>query len=356
MNFNKTIFYGLMLNLLLLTQPTSAMIRRFTPAATAKFMATALVASKRTLLQGQENHPLWIKANKDIKDFYKKHNLSEDQLLSDWFFKMASKDKKIELETLSITEQQISLNDAFAKLQDEKKNLETTEIGLHDYKEKNRSIAEKQRQLSEEQEHLEKKCKWILNSNFMIFAREERKTLNMRTQPKNELEQTIINEIKGLLMAHNVTRQDIKIVFDDNDDDTNNNSYASVLLFTIRIHKPLLECDTAKRKAIIEHEICHIIQNDSLTTLSIANLELFSNEETFSPKDLEHYVLLKEKRADIHSAIQSLDNAKNLPKFYSERFQFKQLADQVYDKSRKADLKLPKNYLKEAIDYHKKLL
>ena len=76
MNFNKTILYGLMLNLLLIAQPASAMLRRIAPQAASTLAASALIAQKRTLLPGQENHPLWIKVNQEIDEFLKNKKIA----------------------------------------------------------------------------------------------------------------------------------------------------------------------------------------------------------------------------------------------------------------------------------------
>lgn len=334
-----------MSSIFILTQPTSAMIRRLAPAAmirncgqkTTPLAATTLYTSQRHLLPGQENNPLWIEANEEITDFLKKHNIpaptpaqiqnEQKQLLNALFDQYTSQPQHpvINMPSEEITEETLL---ASIKLNKQCKKLINED--------------EKQKKLFIDS---------YMSGDFFTFATQcdklchDMKDLHKALTPE---EKSVEQETKDLLLKHNINPHAIPIRFYTKD---NENVFAATDGIMLYLYPRIVKADKETRKAVIEHEICHIIMHDVITKMFLEKHSPASKRD----KIFEIDIILKEKRADIHSAIQSLNNAIVFEKIgYCLRYEFYRHGANMPSLKVLVDIFSNKyNYVRQAQDYHR---
>lgn len=150
------------------------------------------------------------------------------------------------------------------------------------------------------------KLEKVLDERYMNLFKENPSMLSTIDQQRQI---KVMQEITYLFEFHGLNPDQIPVYFLSKkgmDDLGWRDSYvAGVVGSTLLINEKVLQYSMPKVTATIEHEIGHIISHDS-AYLTILKLE------QMHPYVLEKYNYLIEKRADIHSGIQSQDNVNAL--------------------------------------------
>lgn len=343
MKFNKFMFYGFMLNLLLITHPASAMLRRFAPQTTLKLATATLCVQKRRLLEEQKNHPLWIKVNKEIDNFFKENNITPPTATDIAISEQKILDLRIALykSKASLAPLQKVADVLQAQYTDSHTHTKLCDIFLDAVQEKISSL--------EKMELLKKS--YALKDFKTFFKIYDEISPHKKTQHKASTAQELAlqSEIDELLIKHSINPASLRILFDSN---TTENKIASTDGFTLCLPVLYQQQNKSTRKAIIEHEISHIINKDPIL------LFYYSINAKLNQSQLETYELLIEKRADIHSAIQSFQNAHMFLKTlgYVDKYQDYHAKKQPLAKRILYIFKknIADNYAQEVLDYHEK--
>lgn len=323
-----------------------SMFRYVTPKA-LPITAAFTLSQKRQLCGNQAQDPMWIQADKAVEDFLQKHQMNFEPkrletLKSDLYcqepFDREKKSKLLKIRNkiidlidtkLTLLEQNVLLeknimllekiielcyknitpNIAIDKERDSLKlrklkyeiQLNDPMLASLDKEIKSLKLIQLKYESKSTDVEIQKSIKQLeLSPNLKIWLEEHgflaSNTLNYQDKEKKENE--IIELAKSLFKKHKISHE-IHIFFISDISST----LASATSNALYIHPRFFDYNRSKQIAIIEHEIGHIICNDSLYK---EQHQKFLDE---NPLIKEEYLYLTEQRADTHTAIQSLDNA-----------------------------------------------
>jgi len=141
----------------------------------------------------------------------------------------------------------------------------------------------------------------------------------------------ITKKVKILLKQHGINSTTIPLYFiaSEAEKKLNHGKFLAVTVGrSLIIFERILECSDQEITAILEHEIGHLVSHDSPYSYQ---LNVGAAKGEIDKKVVEDYILLVEKRADIHSGIQSKQNAHALcsTTAYSYLFQIKKILKEL---------------------------
>jgi len=141
----------------------------------------------------------------------------------------------------------------------------------------------------------------------------------------------ITKKVKILLKQHGINSTTIPLYFiaSEAEKKLNLGDFLAVIIGrSLIIFERILECSDQEITAILEHEIGHLVSHDSPYSYQ---LNVGAAKGEIDKKVVEDYILLVEKRADIHSGIQSKQNAHALcsTSAYASFFQIKKILKEL---------------------------
>jgi len=161
-----------------------------------------------------------------------------------------------------------------------------------------------------------------------IFSKQIHPFLQLQfTQEQYQRKIQIEQEIKMLLEKHGIHPKTIPVYFISSKAEKELhfvNAWAGVIGRSLIIFERGLECSPQEMTALLEHEIGHLVSHDS-AYLKILNR--LADKGQIDSCMIPRYTLLTEKRADIHSGIQSTGNVKGLcsKSDYAPSFKFENI-------------------------------
>ena len=233
----------------------------------------------RYLLPGQEKNPLWVQANREVEQYKKICGFPDavDEALS------------------------VFIEQAYNKDLLERINRNPSVLLSNVLQKRKTAVEQELRLLLEHNGFSPEQIPAILSNNRLDIS-------NILQKRKTEVEQ----ETKFLLEHHGLSPEQIPVCFISKEGAAElglSDALAGVVGSSLLIHEDTLNLSMQGIKAVIEHEIGHLVSRDCAY---VSVLELFAAEGKLDRSLIDHYILLFEKRADTHSGIQSRDNVNAL--------------------------------------------
>ena len=273
----------------------------------------------RYLLPGQEKNPLWVQANREVEQYKKICGFPDavDEALSVFIEQAYNKDllerinrnpsvllSNVLQKRKTAVEQELRLlleHNGFSPEQIPA-ILSNNRLDISNILQKRKTAVEQElRLLLEHNGFSPEQIPAILSNNRLDIS-------NILQKRKTEVEQ----ETKFLLEHHGLSPEQIPVCFISKEGAAElglSDALAGVVGSSLLIHEDTLNLSMQGIKAVIEHEIGHLVSRDCAY---VSVLELFAAEGKLDRSLIDHYILLFEKRADTHSGIQSRDNVNAL--------------------------------------------